>query len=279
MVGGRSFKPPIPKNELRLYQGPDAPAASPDPDCGLGGGATVGSPRTRIPAMNAQSLIDQLLKTGMSAVNEARGTVQGARDRGDLDKYAKGAAAGGVLALLLGTRGGRRVGGSALKIGSMAALGMLAWKTYNDWQAQQAAAAPAAAAGAPTGMPAYAPPALPAPQAEAHGRVLLKAMIAAAKSDGHLDDRERALVEAELRRTEADASLRSWFEAELRRPLEPADVAAGATTPELAAEVYLTSLLVVDETSTMERAYLDALARELRLDPGLKAQLESKAAA
>ncbi len=225
--------------------------------------------------MTAQSLLDQLLKTGLGAVNEARGAVQGARDRGDLDKYAKGAAAGGVLALLLGTRGGRRIGGSALKIGSMAALGMLAWKTYQDWQARQAATSPAAASGA---APA-APLALPAPQDEAHGRVLLKAMIAAAKSDGHLDERERALVEAELRRSEADAGLRSWFEAELRRPLEPADVAAGATTPELAAEVYLTSLLMVDETSTMERAYLDALARELRLDAGLKAQLEAKATA
>lgn len=223
--------------------------------------------------MNASSLIDQLLKTGLAAVSDARGSVQTARDSGDLNKYAKGAAAGGVLALLLGTRSGRRLGGSALKIGSVAALGMLAWKTYNDWKAQQ----PAAAGLSPS--PQVPPPALPAPQSEAHDRVLLKAMIAAAKSDGHLDDRERELVEAELRRSEADAATRSWFEGELRRPVEPADVAAGATTPELAAEVYLASLLVVDETSTMERAYLDALARELRLDTGLKAQLEAKALA
>ena len=231
--------------------------------------------------MGANSLLDQLLKTGLAAVNDARGSVQGARSRGDLDKYAKGAAAGGVLALLLGTRGGRRIGGSALKVGSVAALGMLAWKTYNDWKAQQPGAA-GTAPGAPAGTsPAVLvpPPALPAPQAEAHDRVLLKAMIAAAKSDGHLDDRERELVEAELRRSEADAALRAWFEGELRRPVEPADVAAGATTPELAAEVYLASLLVVDETSTMERAYLEALARELRLDAGLKAQLEAKALA
>ena len=218
--------------------------------------------------MNASSLIDQLLKTGLAAV-------QGARERGDLDKYAKGAAAGGVLALLLGTRSGRRLGGSALKVGSMAALGLLAWKTYNDWKGQQQATPPAAAAGAPM----TAPPALPAPQAEAHGRVLLKAMIAAARSDGHLDERERDLVEAELKRSGADPALRQWVEAEMRRPVEPADVAAGATTPELAAEVYLASLLVVDETSTLERAYLDALARELRLDDGLKAQLEASAQA
>lgn len=231
--------------------------------------------------MSAQSLLDQLLKTGLSAVNDARGSVQQARERGDLDKYAKGAAAGGVMALLLGTRGGRRIGGSALKLGSVAALGMLAWKTYNDWQASQQAAAPAGAAGAPAGSNtggAVSPPlALPAPQAEAHGRVLLKAMIAAAKSDGHLDERERQLVEAELTRSEADPAVRTWVEAELRRPVEPADVAAGATTPELAAEVYLASVLVVDETGTMERAYLDALARELRLDDGLRRQLEARA--
>jgi uncharacterized membrane protein YebE (DUF533 family) len=223
--------------------------------------------------MNASSLIDQLLKTGLAAVSDARGSVQTARDSGDLNKYAKGAAAGGVLALLLGTRSGRRLGGSALKIGSVAALGMLAWKTYNDWKAQQ----PAGTGLSPAQqVPA---PALPAPRGEAQDRVLLKAMIAAAKSDGHLDDRERELVEAELQRSEADAATRSWFEAELRRPVEPADVAAGATTPELAAEVYLASLLVVDETSTMERAYLEALARELRLDTGLKARLEAQALA
>ncbi len=225
--------------------------------------------------MSASSLLDQLLQTGLAAVNAARSAVQGAQARGDLDKYAKGAAAGGVLALLLGTRGGRRIGGSALRLGSMAALGMLAWKTYQDWQARQQgqlqAQAPAAAVGAPA--------ALPAPKAEARSRVLLKAMIAAAKSDGHVDARERERFEAELHRAEADPQLLAWIETELSRPLEPADVAAGATTPELAAEVYLASLLVVDETSTMERAYLDALALELRLDAGLKAQLEAQAAA
>lgn len=225
--------------------------------------------------MSASSLLDQLLQTGLAAVNDARSAVQGAQARGDLDKYAKGAAAGGVLALLLGTRGGRRIGGSALRLGSMAALGMLAWKTYQDWQARQQgqlqAQAPAAAASAPA--------ALPAPKAEARSRVLLKAMIAAAKSDGHVDARERERFEAELHRAEADPQLLAWIETELSRPLEPADVAAGATTPELAAEVYLASLLVVDETSTMERAYLDALARELRLDASLKAQLEAQAAA
>ncbi len=234
--------------------------------------------------MSAQSLIDQLLKTGLAAVNDARGSLLGANQSGDLGKYATGAAAGGVLALLLGTRGGRRVGGSALKIGSLAALGLLAYRTYNDWQAQQQANAPASAAGVAAGVAADAPlvtlpPALPAPQTEQHSRVLLKAMVAAAKCDGHFDDRERVLVETELRCSERDPAVRAWFEAELRQPVNAADVAAGASTPELAAEVYLASLLVVDASSVQERAYLDALALALRLDVGLQRQLEARASA
>ena len=68
------------------------------------------------------------------------------------------------------------------------------------------------------------------------------------------------------------------MQSELRRPVEPADVAAGASGPESAAEIYLASVLMVDETTTMERAYLDELARQLRLPPELKADLEARAA-
>ena len=119
---------------------------------------------------------------------------------------------------------------------------------------------------------------LPAPQVEQHSQAMLGAMIAAAKADGHMDERERELVEAELHRLEADPALRRWVDDQLRRPVDPAAVAAAAATPEMAAEIYLASVLVVDETTVMERAYLDELARQLRLDAGLKAALERQAA-
>jgi uncharacterized membrane protein YebE (DUF533 family) len=200
-----------------------------------------------------------------------------------MGKYATGAAVGGALGLLLGTRRGRSVGGKALKYGSMAAIGALAWKAYQDYQASQRAQAPAGAAGAPqpaapAALPAPRFEALPAPQLEQHAQAMLKAMIAAAKSDGHMDDRERELVGSELSRLQADAATRQWVEAEMRRPVDPADVARAATTPELAAEVYLASVLVVDETTSMERAYLDQLAQALRLAPQLKADLVARAA-
>jgi uncharacterized membrane protein YebE (DUF533 family) len=223
--------------------------------------------------MNLQALLDQVLKSGTSAV----GGVKSAAGN-DLGKYATGAAVGGVLGLLLGSGRGRQVGGKALKYGSVAAIGALAWKAYQDHQARQAAPAPAPAAGAPAARPARFE-ALPAPELEGHGRTMLKAMIAAAKSDGHMDERERDLVHAELGRMGADDSTRRWVDDELRRPVDPADVAAGAATPEQGAEIYLASLLVVDETTMMERAYLDELARQLRLPPALKADLEQRAAA
>lgn len=212
--------------------------------------------------MNIQSLLNQLLQSANAGPGKT-----------DLGKYATGAAAGGALAMLLGSRRGRGLGGSALKYGTVAALGALAWNAYREWEARQATQARNAA-------PPAAPFAqLPAPQQEDHAWAMLKAMIAAAKSDGHLDDRERGLVEAEMHRLAADPALRARVDAELRRPVEPADVAAGIAGPEQAAEVYLASLVVCDTTTTMERAYLDALATALKLPPSLKADLEARAAA
>ncbi|MBL8333150.1 MAG: tellurite resistance TerB family protein [Rubrivivax sp.] len=215
--------------------------------------------------MNFSSLLDQVLKSGMDA---AGGVAKAGR--GDMGKYATGAAVGGVLGLLLGNQRGRRIGGKALKLGSVAAIGALAYKVWQDHQAQQAKPLPPAA-----GVP-QAPSALPAP--EQQGQALLKAMIAAAKSDGHFDDRERELLQTELQRLQVDDGLRRWVDDEIRRPIDPADVARAAATPEQRAELYLASVLVVDETTPMERAYLDALARQMQLAPALQQDLERRAA-
>jgi uncharacterized membrane protein YebE (DUF533 family) len=234
--------------------------------------------------MNAQGMLEQLLKNGLSMIEgkpQAPGAPPAAAGGAGWGKFGAGAAAGGAIGLLLGSKRGRRFGGKALKLGSVAALGALAYKAYGSWQAQQQAqqGRPQGAAPMPPPEPPRTVNLLPAPEVEQHSLAMLRSMIAAAKADGHLDERERGLVEAELGRLQADASTRRWLEDEIRRPLDPAEVARAAGSPEMAAEMYLASLLVADETSYMERAYLDELARQLKLPEGLKVELERQAMA
>lgn len=180
--------------------------------------------------------------------------------------------ASGALGLLLGSRSGRRLGGKAVTYGGLAALGMLAYKAYGNWQAQQAGAGQTSA----TRVEPQTVDRLPPDQVEEHSRGILKALVAAAKADGHVDDQERKMIEAELAQLTDDPQLQHWLEAELNKPLDPVEVAAAASTPEMASEMYLASVLMVDEEHFMERAYLDELARQLKLDAQLKAELESQ---
>lgn len=214
--------------------------------------------------MNIQSLLDQLLGAGQSAAQKV--------GQSGYANFGTGMLAGGALGLLLGDKRMRKFGGKALTYGGAAALGALAFRAYSNWQQQKAAAG---AAPVSVAQPAQF---LPAPQAADHSRAVLKALIAAAKSDGHIDARERGLIEEQLSRMAGDASLRAWIDAEVSRPLDPAEVATAAGgSMEIASEMYLVSVLAVDSESFMERAYLDALAAQLKLPAELKSQLEAEA--
>ncbi|WP_339410335.1 tellurite resistance TerB family protein [Pseudomonas sp. EA_35y_Pfl2_R5] len=241
--------------------------------------------------MITRGLLDQLLKSGQdlmqqkSAGSPAGGSAGGlggalggllggagkGGQGGDLGTLLKGAGGGalaaGALGMLLGNKSARKMGGKALTYGGLAALGVVAYKAYNNWQAQQASA--------PQGEPQTLDR-LPAPQAEIHSQAILKALVGAAKADGHVDARERQLIEGELVKLTSDAELQHWLQAELNKPLDPAEIARAASTPEMAAEMYIASVLMVDEEHFMERAYLEELARQLKLDPALKAELEAQ---
>lgn len=77
---------------------------------------------------------------------------------------------------------------------------------------------------------------------EEHNQAILRAIICAAKADGHIDDRERQLIDAIAKLTN-EPQLQSWFQQELRKPLDPADLARVAKTPEIAAKIHLARFL------------------------------------
>ncbi|MFZ5935142.1 hypothetical protein BGP84_01530 [Pseudomonas putida] len=221
--------------------------------------------------MNTRGLLDQLLKSGQELLNKPAAAGKSSAGAGGLGSLLSGAGGGalgaGALGLLLGSKKARKYGGKVLTYGGLAALGVLAYKAYGNWQASQ---------GAGQGSEPQTLDRLPPAQAEQHSQAVLRALVAAAKSDGHIDDRERALIEGEFTRLDSDRDLQHWLHDELNKPLDPAEVARAAQTPEMAAEMYLASVMMVDQENFMERAYLDELARQLRLEPALRQELESQ---
>src|SRR3546814_2685257 len=121
----------------------------------------------------------------------------------------------------------------------------MAYKAYGQWQKEKKGGA-ATTAGA-------APAALTAPT-ESQANVLLRALVAAAKADGHVDERERGLITQGMQQAGAQPELQRWLEAELAKPLDPKQVASTVDSPELASEVYLLSRAVIEQPSFMERS-------------------------
>ena len=240
--------------------------------------------------MNTRGLLDQLLKSGQDLLQKKAGGgahsgteghgrqgplgdllgKAGADKLGGLLSGAGGSTlAAGAMGLLLGNKGARKMGGKALTYGGLAALGVLAYKAYGTWQASQQGTA---AQREPQTVDR-----VPPSQVEQHSEAILRALVGAAKADGHVDANERQLIEGEFTRLTDDQDLQQWLHAELNKPLDPADVARSAHTPEIAAEMYLASLMMVDEEHFMERAYLEELAKQLKLEPSLKTELERQA--
>jgi uncharacterized membrane protein YebE (DUF533 family) len=224
---------------------------------------------------DAKSLLDGLLG-GRGGLGGLASSAKGAWD--GQSGLAKGAMAGGLLGILMGGSGTRRMAKSALKVGGAALIGGLAYKAYEDWQAGKAA----------TTQPTD-PAALPAPEGTAFlpadpiaaddlSARLLRAMVAAAKADGHVTPTERRRIGGQLATLGLGDEAQNLIEAELDSPLDVGAIAGLAKSQEEAAEIYAASLLVVDPDAPAEKGYLAMLAARLQLPPGLVEHLHARAA-
>ncbi|MDF9399018.1 tellurite resistance TerB family protein [Vibrio sp. 1180_3] len=202
-----------------------------------------------------QALNSDIVKQGSTQLSSIT------QDSSKLKTLGAGAVGGGLIGLLMGSKKTKKIGKKVLGIGGAAALGALAYKAYNDWQAKQATTQPQATFD---------------PDDSNHSVLILKAMIAAAKADGHVDEQEMSKIEQAIVEMGADAQLQQLVKNELHKPLDPAAIAQLATTPEQASELYLASLLIADEQNFMEKAYLNELAKQLRLADDLVLALEQQ---
>jgi uncharacterized membrane protein YebE (DUF533 family) len=183
--------------------------------------------------------------------------------------FAGGAVAGGLLGMLLG--GGRKRGfGGGIGTAALGALALHAYQTYQRNRAQ----------GRDTFMPSQlAQQALPHTRPGADGNpfelALVRAMVGAAKSDGHIDAAEQKRLFAEVERLGLDAEAKAYVFDLLRGDVDVQSLADAVASPEQGAELYLAARLAIDPDQPAERAYLDALAARLRLPPELRATLDA----
>ncbi|RAH95419.1 DUF533 domain-containing protein [Acuticoccus sediminis] len=192
-----------------------------------------------------------------------------------------GAAAGGLLSLITGSKNKRGVGGKLVKYGGLATIGGLAYKAYRRWQAKNA---PGAATS--PHEPSNPPPGGPFDvenDRDAAGDdfrlVLVRAMIAAAQSDGHIDKDEHRQIREQVTTWDLGPSEKVALYEYFAEPADAATIARLARTDEQRAEIYLTSALCIDPDTAAEQAYLQTLADCLGLPPGLRGYLDAEAEA
>jgi uncharacterized membrane protein YebE (DUF533 family) len=185
-------------------------------------------------------------------------------------------AAGALVAVLLGTDTGRQVTGTALKLGGIAAIGGLAYKA---WQNYKNGAKPEEAAKQPELLPppedtSFHPS--QAPQGESEfALTLIRAMIAAANADGHIDEEERKKIADKLHLAGIGAEAEQFLLAEIEKPKSIDELVAACHTDAQKLELYTASRLTIDSDTRVERGYLDLLAGRLKLPDALVDHVEA----
>ena len=180
-------------------------------------------------------------------------------------------ALGGLAGLLVASKSSRKLlakyGTGALLVGGGAVAGSVLWNKYQ--QKMRASAQQTSADVAPAQAPSPAPAEL-----DARSERLIMALVFAAKSDGHIDDRERANIEEQLRAANVDVQGRVLIDRALAQPLDPQSLAHGISSEQEALEVYYISCAVIDIDHFMERSYLNALGEALKLPQDVREEIE-----
>jgi uncharacterized membrane protein YebE (DUF533 family) len=244
-------------------------------------GGLLGSVLSQSVAGVKEGAADINAKTGVGgkideAVKGATGKSAGdlfdqVKDIAGKNKLATGAVLGGLGALLLGTKSGRGVAGGAATLGGLTMVAGLAYKAYKNHQAGKSPMAGA-----------LEPPPIDSPFAtgdeQEKSLLIIRAMIAAAASDGLIDNAERSRIVGGLEQAGLDTASAKFLDAEFAKPATIAELVAAARTPELKVQAYTAARLAIEPESAAEKAFLEALAAGLGLDAGQVAHIDAAAA-
>lgn len=276
--------------------------------------------------MSLNQLLDQFLGGNQQSSGnngEAESTVQnplsGILPGGVSNQMLGGLAAGGLLGVLVGNKKIRKTATKAatgaVGVGAAAALGLVAYRAYNNWQGNAASAGGTSSppttpqpsvSGQPRGQidrqssTAAAPP---VPMQSWDGSVpptaqmseqdfdvtrqtaadgtpfqatLIRAMIAAANADGHIDAKEQFAIFELIEKMKLDPDDKALVFKTLQNPPTMVEIAGSAANLEQASEIYLVSRLAIDPDHPLELAFLQDLSTQLALPQELVLELEDQ---
>ena len=188
-----------------------------------------------------------------------------------------GSATGSIVALLMSNKSARKFASTAASYGGAAVLGGLAFKAFKNWQLNNYDQSSAAARSAATntditiGYENYHYGShVAAPDYELK---LIKAIIAAAKADGHIDAEEQQKIFQSVARMNLTSDMKATVFGLLSHPIPMDEVVSGVHDIGQKSELFLAACLVVNPDIPSVKAHLDLMANALVLPEDLKQQL------
>jgi uncharacterized membrane protein YebE (DUF533 family) len=199
-----------------------------------------------------------------SLMGQASSSTKSSGEQG-LSKLLVPGALGGLAGLLVSSKSSRKLltkyGTGALLVGGGAVAGTVLWNKYKD-----------KIRTAHQNEPQYGEIASPI---DVRTERLILALVFAAKSDGHIDDKERAAIEQQLQEAGVEAQGRQLVEKAIAQPLDPQLLAKDVHNEEEALELYFLSCAAIDIDHFMERSYLNALGDALKIPQEVREGIEA----
>jgi len=187
-----------------------------------------------------------------------------------------GTAATSIAALLMSNQPARKFAGTVASYGGAAVLGGLAFKAYKNWQFNNyqqkldikqydnVSTFENDQYGRYTVAPDYE-------------LKLIKAIIASAKADGHIDNKEQQKIFQSIAQMNLSSEMKKTVFDLLNHPIPLEDIARGVHDTGQRSELFLAACLVVDTEISSVKLHLDQMANELGLPEDLKQQIISQA--
>ena len=185
------------------------------------------------------------------------------------------AGAGGLGAVILGTKTGRALAGKAVSLGGLALIGGLAYKALQNYQAGKpliSGATDISAAPQGSGFESAA-------VTQEAAITYLRGMIAAAAADGRIDANEQQKILGNMKQLGIGAEAEEFLANELNSPATAEQLAQGVATQEEAVQLFTAARVAIDLDTEEEHAFLVQLAQSLGLDGNLANHIDATARA